>query len=116
MLLLDNFVHSDLHPGNIMVKFSRSTTSLVLKALWTSFFPGDTDDSGNDPTSLDSNVVVSDLISLSSSPVAWREKLQSLHDNGYLPELVFIDAGLITTLNAKNRQNFLDLFRAIAEF
>ncbi|KAI9444843.1 ABC1 family-domain-containing protein [Lactarius indigo] len=87
MLLLDNFVHSDLHPGNIMVKFSRSTTSLVLKTLW---------------ASLDSNVVVSDLTSLSSSPVAWRDKLQSLHDEGYLPEL--------------NRQNFLDLFRAVAEF
>ncbi|KAH9044525.1 ABC1-domain-containing protein [Lactarius pseudohatsudake] len=116
MLLLDNFVHSDLHPGNIMVKFSRSTTSLVLKTLWSSFFSGDTDDLANDPTSLDSNVVVSDLTSLSSSPVAWREKLQSLHDEGYLPELIFIDAGLVTSLNAKNRQNFLDLFRAVAEF
>ncbi|KAF8274131.1 ABC1-domain-containing protein [Lactarius quietus] len=116
MLLLDNFVHSDLHPGNIMVKFSRSTTSLVLKTLWTSLFPGDTDGLANDPTSLESDVVVSDLISLSSSPVAWMEKLQSLHHDGYLPELVFIDAGLITTLNVKNRQNFLDLFRAVAEF
>ena len=37
MLLLDNFVHSDLHPGNIMVKFSRSSTSDVLKGLWRSF-------------------------------------------------------------------------------
>lgn len=116
MLLLDNFVHSDLHPGNIMVKFSRSTTSLVLKTLWTSFFPSDSDGLDNDPTSMDSNVVVSDLISLASSPVDWREKLQTLHDDGYLPELVFIDAGLITTLNARNRQNFLDLFRAVAEF
>lgn len=116
MLLLDNFIHSDLHPGNIMVKFSRSTTSLVLKTLWTSFFTSDADGLANDPTSLDSDFVVSDLTSLASSPVAWREKLQSLHDEGYLPELVFIDAGLITTLNAKNRQNFLDLFRAVAEF
>ena len=59
---------------------------------------------------------MSDLISCSSSPIAWKEKLQSLHHDGYLPELVFIDAGLVTTLNAKNRQNFLDLFRAVAEF
>jgi aarF domain-containing kinase len=113
MLLLDNFVHSDLHPGNIMVKFSRSTTSLVLKTLWSSFFP---DDIANDPTSLESNAIVSDLKSLSSFPDAWRERLQSLHDDGYLPELVFIDAGLVTALDAKNRQNFLDLFRAVAEF
>ncbi|KAI0308167.1 ABC1-domain-containing protein [Multifurca ochricompacta] len=116
MLLLDNFVHSDLHPGNIMIKFSRSTTSLVLRTLWTSLFLNDTGSSVNNPTSLDSNAVVSDLALLSSSPIAWRDKLQSLHSDGYLPELVFIDAGLVTTLNAKNRQNFLELFRAIAEF
>jgi len=116
MLLLDNFVHSDLHPGNIMVKFSRSTTSLVLKTLWTSFFTDDVETITSDPTSLESNAIVSDLKSLSSFPIAWKEKLQSLHHDGYLPELVLIDAGLVTTLNAKNRQNFLELFRAVAEF
>lgn len=116
MLVLDNFVHSDLHPGNIMVKFSRSTTSLVLKTLWTSFFKDDAYSGTSGPTSLESNTIVSDLKSLSSSPIAWREKLQSLHQDGYLPELVFIDAGLVTTLNANNRENFLDLFRAVAEF
>ncbi|KAI0257178.1 ABC1-domain-containing protein [Lactifluus subvellereus] len=116
MLLLDNFVHSDLHPGNIMVKFSRSTTSLVFKTLWTSLVTNDAESLTSDPTNLESNAVVSDLKSLSSSPIAWRDKLQSLHNDGYLPELVFIDAGLVTTLNAKNRQNFLELFRAVAEF
>src|SRR6266478_8946759 len=116
MLLLDNFVHSDLHPGNIMVKFTRSTTSLVLKTLWTSFFSKDADSLSNGPTSLESNTIISDLKSLSHLPTAWRDKLQSLHRDGYLPELVFIDAGLVTTLNAVNRQNFLDLFKAVAEF
>ena len=116
MLLLDNFVHSDLHPGNIMVKFSRSTTSLVLKTLWSSFFIDDADSLSNDTTSPESNAIVSDLRSLSPFPIAWRDKLQSLYHDGYLPELVFIDAGLVTTLNAKNRQNFLELFRAVAEF
>jgi aarF domain-containing kinase len=116
MLVLDNFVHSDLHPGNIMVKFSRSTTSLVLKTLWTSFFKDDADSVTSDPTSLESNAIVQDLKSLSTSPIAWRERLQALHQDGYLPELVFIDAGLVTTLNATNRENFLELFRAIAEF
>jgi len=116
MLLLDNFVHSDLHPGNIMVKFSRSTPSRVLQTLWSSFFSDNAEDLSNDPTDLESNAIVSDLKSLSPSPAAWRDKLRSLYHDGYLPELVFIDAGLVTTLNAKNRQNFLDLFRAVAEF
>lgn len=39
-----------------------------------------------------------------------------MHEEGYLPEVVFVDAGLVTTLNEQNRKNFLDLFRAVAEF
>ena len=44
MLLLDNFVHSDLHPGNIMVKFTKPSNSAleILKNLWTSSFTKDT--------------------------------------------------------------------------
>jgi aarF domain-containing kinase len=99
-----------------MVKFSRPTTSLLLKTLWTSLFTSDVENLAKDPTNLGSNAVVSELKSLSSSPIAWQDKLRCLHNEGYLPELVFIDAGLVTTLNAKNRQNFLELFRAVAEF
>lgn len=50
------------------------------------------------------------------SPAQWRNELSELQSQGYVPELVFIDAGLTTTLNATDRKNFLDLFRAIAEF
>jgi aarF domain-containing kinase len=53
---------------------------------------------------------------LVNSPAAWREELTSLYTAGYIPEIVFIDAGLVTTLDATNRKNFLDLFRAVAEF
>ncbi len=34
MLLIDNFTHADLHPGNIMVKFYKPTTSSLLKDLF----------------------------------------------------------------------------------
>lgn len=47
---------------------------------------------------------------------AWAAELAALDAGGYRPQLVFIDAGLVTQLNASNRRNFLDLFRAIAEF
>lgn len=30
MLLLDNFVHSDLHPGNIMIKFVKPASAMLL--------------------------------------------------------------------------------------
>jgi len=118
MLLLDNFVHSDLHPGNIMVKFSKSSPSAVLKTLWTSFFNRASKDSSEVPdvAHSDSDAIVSRLDSLATTPEAWKNELHRLHAQGYLPELVFLDAGLVTTLDASNRRNFLDLFRAVAEF
>ncbi|OBZ78754.1 ABC1 family protein C21C3.03, mitochondrial [Grifola frondosa] len=118
MLLLDNFVHSDLHPGNIMIKFSKPTTTLALEKTWTSFFGGSASEGANSdktPQSA-SDAVVDHLRSLMDNPPEWRSELDSLHAAGYLPEVVFVDAGLVTTLNGKNRQNFLDLFRAVAEF
>ena len=49
MLLLDNFVHSDLHPGNIMIKFSKPpTTRILLQNLYNHFFPSRTDSSESD--------------------------------------------------------------------
>ncbi|KAG5654683.1 hypothetical protein H0H81_007439 [Sphagnurus paluster] len=118
MLLLDNFVHSDLHPGNILIKFSKPpSTKVLLKNLFHSIFSTHeelpqilpADDSESDK-------VVSRLRELIPSSAEWRAELASLHDAGYVPEIVFIDAGLVTTLDATNRKNFLDLFRAVAEF
>ncbi|THH19057.1 hypothetical protein EW146_g2032 [Bondarzewia mesenterica] len=118
MLLLDNFVHSDLHPGNIMVKFTKPSTSAVdlLRHLWNSFITGGKPIAMPDPTPSITDDIVSRLSSLSLSPQGWQQALQELNDEGYLPELVFIDAGLVTTLDADSRKNFLDLFRAVAEF
>jgi len=117
MLLLDNFVHSDLHPGNIMIKFIKpQSTKLVLQNLFTSIFrPNDTSESLPEDHS-DSDSIVNQLRMLTDSPSSWRAKLVSLSQRGYIPEIVFVDAGLITTLNATNRQNFLDLFRAVSQF
>ncbi|KDR85445.1 hypothetical protein GALMADRAFT_218543 [Galerina marginata CBS 339.88] len=124
MLLLDNFVHSDLHPGNIMIKFSKPpTTRILLSNLYTRLFH-----STPDPQNLsipahmlsadysDSDSIVGRLRALTDDPEHWHAELESLHETGYVPEIVFVDAGLVTSLSAKNRQNFLELFRAVAEF
>ncbi|PCH33988.1 ABC1-domain-containing protein [Wolfiporia cocos MD-104 SS10] len=112
MLLLDNFVHSDLHPGNIMIKFTkphnisiRNTASSLMHKAPPAM-----------PEAELSDNIVNHLRTLVDDPSAWRAELASLHSAGYLPEIVFVDAGLVTTLNEKNRTNFLDLFRAVAEF
>ncbi|KAF5352362.1 hypothetical protein D9756_005987 [Leucocoprinus leucothites] len=125
MLLLDNFVHSDLHPGNIMVKFSKPLSSrMLLKNLYNHIFhkkPAGSDDTLfstlNPPADYsDSDKIVSALRELKDKPAEWHAELERLHCAGYIPELVFIDAGLVTVLDATNRRNFLDLFRAVAEF
>ena len=46
----------------------------------------------------------------------WLESLDKLHEEGFVPQLIFIDAGLVTSLDGTNRRNFLELFQAIAEF
>lgn len=117
MLLLDNFVHSDLHPGNIMVKFCRPSTRRLLKSVWTSLFSSSPDPPPSETfNTAESDALVARLRTLEHNPAAWRAALSELHSQGYVPEVVFIDAGLVTTLKGTNRRNFLDLFRAIAEF
>lgn len=64
----------------------------------------------------DVDIVVDRLRKLQHDPSAWCAELKSLATEGYLPEIVFLDTGLITTLNDTNRRNFLELFRSIAEF
>lgn len=113
MLLIDNFIHADLHPGNIMVNFYRpSKPDVKLPYV-----------SRQDPTQpwsasdIDaSEAVLSRLRPHTGDKTAWLQALSDIDKDGYRPQLIFIDTGLVTELNAKNRTNFLDLFRAIAEF
>ncbi len=124
MLLLDNFVHSDLHPGNIMIKFTKpNSTRDVLKNIYQSLqaFIFSSKKTVNDiavaaPDYSESHSIVSQLRSLTKDRPAWLSQLSLLYEEGYMPEVVFIDAGLVTTLSATNRTNFLDMFRAMAEF
>lgn len=117
MLLLDNFVHSDLHPGNIMIKFTKPpTTRDLLTSMYSSFFPQKGSAEVHVERPQESDEIVARLRSLRHSCEKWQTELRTSSEQGYIPEIVFIDAGLVTTLNATNRKNFLDLFRAVAEF
>ena len=109
MLLIDNFVHADLHPGNIMVRFYKpEQINLSLGRHKTSDSPQHSTDVTEE--------VLAQLRPHQHHPAEWVAQLESIEREGYRPQLIFIDTGLVTALNATNRRNFLDLFKAIAEF
>jgi aarF domain-containing kinase len=117
MLIIDNFVHSDLHPGNIMIKFIKpESTKVLLQHILTSIVNPSAPHEPSPADLSNSDKIVDGLRSLAHSHSPWRAELESLSKEGYIPEVVFVDAGLVITLNEKNRHNFLDLFHAVAQF
>lgn len=111
MLLIDNFVHADLHPGNIMVRFYQPS-QLDLSLRKHTRATEATSRAEADVT----EAVLSRLRPHANDVKAWNDALAQLDAEGYRPQLIFVDTGLVTQLNERNRTNFLDLFRAIVEF
>ncbi|EPS40461.1 hypothetical protein H072_5706 [Dactylellina haptotyla CBS 200.50] len=117
MLLIDNFAHADLHPGNILVRFYRPVPAplkIRLPFLTQISFWGNSDTDGD--TGWKADRATSRLCLLKRDPEKWQEELSKLTSEGFKPQLIFIDTGLVTELSPLNRQNFLDLFTSVAEF
>lgn len=101
-----------------MVKFYKPTTTFVLKNIISSLFGTSSPEDPLQSTHVSdtSDDIVSHLRPLKNKPDEWLKELDRLALEGYQPELVLLDAGLVTVLDDRNRENFLELFRAIAEF
>lgn len=110
MLLIDNFVHADLHPGNIMVRFYQSSKPHL------PFRKYKDEDPQSQPDVTEQVLARLRPFRHKKDTKAWIAELQKIDNEGYRPQLIFIDTGLVTELNATNRRNFLDLFKAVAEF
>lgn len=110
MLLLDNFVHADLHPGNIMVRFYQSEKPRL------PFSRQKEEDPQSQPDVTEHVLARLRPFRHKKDLKAWDDELKKIDDEGFRPQLIFIDTGLVTELNATNRRNFLDLFKAVAEF
>jgi aarF domain-containing kinase len=110
MLLIDNFVHADLHPGNIMVRFYKSEQPR------NPFSKHKDEDPRAQPDVTEQVLERLRPIRHKRDLKAWEIELKKIDDEGFRPQLIFIDTGLVTELNATNRRNFLDLFKAVAEF
>ncbi|KAK4687602.1 hypothetical protein P7C73_g2519, partial [Tremellales sp. Uapishka_1] len=118
MLLLDNWTHGDLHPGNIMVRFYKPTSSDFFGPLLGKFTKStpEPESNGIPHQSMAAVKLVHELAGIAHDQEAWLARLEELDTQGFQPQLIFIDAGLVTTLDSNNRKNFLDLFSAVAEF
>lgn len=135
MLLIDNFIHADLHPGNIMVRFYKSAgievpvsmdifarSSEALRSPGRESTPSTPQQNREQsvapitPTNDVTEEVLSRLRPHRHHPKEWQDELALIEKEGYRPQLIFIDTGLVTELNHTNRANFLDLFKAVAEF
>lgn len=108
MLIFYNFIHADLHPGNIMVEFYKKSAYHPLRVAWSKLLGREVVDDGE--------AAVNRVLAVKDDPEALQRELQKLDEEGYSPKLVFIDTGLVNELNEVNRRNFLDLFQAIAQF
>lgn len=102
MLLLNNFIHSDLHAGNIFLTFDDHSA----------FHSG----VSNVHDSKRTTKLLKQL-KKAQNQAEWDEVWQGLGEQQSIaPHLWFIDAGLVTELNPTNRLNFIELFKAIATF
>lgn len=113
MLLIDNFIHADLHPGNIMVRFYKPQ-AVNVRENFSAVVGRPKGDPQHSPDV--TNEVLERLRPHRNEKSAWVDTLAQIDKEGYRPQLIFIDTGLVTELNEANRKNFLDLFKAIAEF
>ena len=104
MLVFDNFVHSDLHPGNILVTFAKPIEFSSIYEKFKSLFV-------KREEFIDQETI-NNL--LSADTTKWNKMLSELKDRNFTPRWILIDAGLTTTLSSDNYFNFLDLFKAIA--
>jgi aarF domain-containing kinase len=111
MMLVHNFVHADLHPGNILCRFSRAGDD----------GPGGDQPAGGDrPAGGDQSAGGDRSAGVGHAGTGGERaggastRSRGGGSGGEHLSLTFIDAGLTVQLSARDRLNFLRLFDAIA--
>ncbi|TPX64791.1 hypothetical protein CcCBS67573_g08318 [Chytriomyces confervae] len=116
MLLVDNFCHADLHPGNIIISFTRDEKHGGDKHI-----AGKNDDERRKCRDQDllrylppGVKTLADLNHVDDA--VFLKTMATLKREGFVPELVYLDAGLVSTLSDQNLINLNDLLMKIVQF
>ncbi|KIH56406.1 ABC1 family protein [Ancylostoma duodenale] len=102
MIFVDNFVHGDLHPGNILIRFNEDREQL----------PGVHAAPPKDRIIERCIEFVRDLIGWRAAPRVRFTDSPELADE---PTLIMLDTGIVVSETEKNLRNLKALFRAIVE-
>ncbi|KAI9325960.1 hypothetical protein DFJ73DRAFT_180318 [Zopfochytrium polystomum] len=109
MLLQDNFVHSDLHPGNLLVTFA--AVENTRKGTWSGWWGED-----NETYREQHEHQCGSLTELANlDDEAFCNALNQLSATSR-PVLVLVDTGLVSSLSQANLTNLRDLLVAVSSF
>ncbi|KAJ3194875.1 hypothetical protein HK101_001705 [Irineochytrium annulatum] len=113
MLVVDNFVHADLHPGNILITFKPAPRRRFLPMIFGE--PKPLPEGGLLPDGRTMSTLLHTLNTITDAK-AWNQTLAHVQEMGYTAHVTFIDAGLVTSLSGRNLANFIDLLQAITTY
>ncbi|KAJ2778383.1 hypothetical protein H4R18_004632 [Coemansia javaensis] len=130
MLIYDNFVHADLHPGNILVAFSPPFVGSQLDRFVEDFYDMSPFTrtrrlrESRLPTAAQAHAHVRRILArhdAGATTAAQRDAelhayADRLYCSGFTASLVFLDCGLVTSLDRASQRNFIDLFEAVCTF
>ncbi|ETN68694.1 ABC1 family protein [Necator americanus] len=102
MIFVDNFVHGDLHPGNILIRFNEDHEQL----------PGVHNAPPKETIIERCKEYVRDLIGWRAKP---RVRLTDSPELADEPTLIMLDTGIVVSETEKNLRNLKALFKAIIE-
>ena len=92
MAMVDNFLHADMHPGNILLQFRKYTGNAVSHDRLSK----EINDRLENPKSREEFITVTDEV----------------YKLGYSPQIVLLDGGIVTSLSLENLKNVKDCFSA----
>ena len=120
MLITYDFIHADLHPGNVILKFwdpqhKEYVSQEKINDLLEKYHACQETVEKTSHIESESSAESSTKRELYSKKDQLKEQLIQILTE-YEPKVCLIDVGLVTELNKRNRINFIALFNALAQF